>query len=137
MRVSAVTEYKREEGWGGSQNLFQRVPHLSGVDISNDVPITPPLCAATRWHFHQTFALQREHDAPLNESALKRSHIRINASNANIFSCKNTGERKKKENKQNSAPNTARAQRSFSAITRVWPLINQSRIDFFPLFGCS
>lgn len=107
MRVSAVTEYKREEGWGGSQNLFQRVPHLSGVDISNDVPITPPLCAATRWHFHQTFALQREHDAPLNESTLKRSHIRINASNANIFSCKNTGERKKKKTSK-TVPRTQR-----------------------------
>lgn len=111
MRVSAVTEYKREEG-GKRQNLFKRVPHLSAVDISNDVPITSPLCAATRWHFHQTFALQREHDAPLNESTLKRSHIRINANNANIFSCKNTGE--KKENKKNSAPNTARAQHSLA-----------------------
>lgn len=47
-----------------SPDLFQRTPYLSALDTSNDVPITPPLYAATLWHFHQTFALWREHNVP-------------------------------------------------------------------------
>lgn len=75
------------------------MPLLSAVDTSNDVPITPPLYAATVWHFRRTFAPPREHDVtPEMKARLKkRSHIKINANNVNIFSCTNT-KRKKKQN---------------------------------------
>lgn len=56
---SSFKELKKEIK---SLDLFQRVPLLSAVDTSNDVPITPPLYAATVWHFHRTFAPPREHD---------------------------------------------------------------------------
>lgn len=55
-------ERKREKKEIKSLDRFQRVPLLSAVDTSNDVPITPPLYAATVWHFHRTFAPPREHD---------------------------------------------------------------------------
>lgn len=45
-----------------AQDLFAYATYLSFRDISNYLPITLPLYAATLWHFHKTFASVRKHD---------------------------------------------------------------------------